>query len=107
MEGLDGFLERDRDRLVRSAAKGGFPLNPEDLEDRRAKVEVRMNLEARKFACKFYRKMLGWVLLIGVSAGLLALYFPAVALMVFVVLPFAVLVLYLVWKGWIQKLRWS
>ena len=55
---------------------------------------------------KFYRQMLGWILLIpavGVSSWLLALYSPVVALTVFVVLPFSGTVLYLVWKGWIEK----
>ena len=50
--------------------------------------------------------MLGWILLIpavGVSSWLLALYSPVVALTVFVVLPFSGTVLYLVWKGWIEK----
>ena len=34
---------------------------------------------------------------------LLVRFFFTVALTVFVVLPFTVLMLYLVWKGWIQK----
>ena len=63
-----------------------------------------MNLEDNER--KFYRQMLGWILLIpavGISSWLLALYSPAVALTVFVVLPFSGMVLYLVWKGWIEK----
>ena len=63
-----------------------------------------MNLEDNER--KFYRQMLGWILLIpavGVSSWLLALYSPAVALTVFVVLPFSGMALYLVWKGWIEK----
>ena len=63
-----------------------------------------MNLEDNER--KFYRQMLGWILLIpavGVSSWLLALYSPAAALTVFVVLPFSGMVLYLVWKGWIVK----
>ena len=69
-----------------------------------SKVEARMNLEDNER--KFYRQMLGWILLIpavGISSWLLALYSPAVALTVFVVLPFSGMVLYLVWKGWIEK----
>ena len=69
-----------------------------------SKIEARMNLEDNER--KFYRQMLGWILLIpavGVSSWLLALYSPVVALTVFVVLPFSGMVLYLVWKGWIEK----
>ena len=62
------------------------------------------NLKVRQHERKLYRKMLGGVLLIGVSAWLLGRSFPTVALAVFVVLAFSGLVLYLVWKGWIAKL---
>ena len=54
-----------------------------------------MNLEDNER--KFYRQILGWILLIpavSVSSWLLALYSPAVALTVFVVLPFSGMVLY-------------
>ena len=98
MKELDGFLERDRDReLFDLLPKEGSHLKP-------SKIEARMNLEDNER--KFYRQMLGWILLIpavGVSSWLLALYSPAVALTVFVVLPFSGMVLYLVWKGWIEK----
>ena len=57
---------------------------------------------------KFYRYLLlGLFLVIAFYVSswlwLLVRFFFAVALAVFVVLPFTVLVLYLVWKGWIQK----
>ena len=83
-------------------------MNPEDLEDRRTKLELRMNRESRKFARKLYRYLLlGLSLVIAFYVSswlwLLVRFFFTVALTVFVVLPLTVLVLYLVWKGWIQK----
>ncbi len=81
-------------------------MNPEDLDDRRTKLELRMNRESRKFARKLYRYLLlGLSLVIAfyVSSWLLVRFFFTAALTVFVVLPLTVLVLYLVWKGWIQK----
>ena len=74
-------------------------MKPEEIEARTA----AFNLKARKYQREGYRQMLAWVLLIGGAAWLLWRFFPAVALAVFVVLLFSGLVLYLVWKGWIDN----
>ena len=74
-------------------------MKPEVIEAR----TVASNLKARKYQREGYRRMLRWVLLIGGAAWLLWHFFPTVALAVFVVLPLSGLVLYLLWKGWIEK----
>ena len=82
-------------------------MKPSKIEKTNLSTPVRLPGMA-DLGRKFYRYLLlGLFLVIAFYVSswlwLLVRFFFTVALTVFVVLPFTVLVLYLVWKGWIQK----
>ena len=78
------------------------PFSPESL----ARAQRERQERQWKSDQRFNRLTLFGLLavpLYGVLAWLTARSYPALALAVFVILPFSGLVLHLVWKGWLEK----